>query len=112
MLLIISWEGFYELLMLWQFFVNTKDFHLLQSFQQACQCMILIPIDFWSLQFFSYSVATSEKKVADTHSSKTLKKKEIEIVTKATIDKYHSQYVDICQWNPKNQVFVTASTDR
>ena len=69
----------------------------------------------WFLKFaifFSYSVATSEKKVADTHSSKSLKKKEIEIVTKATIDKYHSQYVDICQWNPKNQVFVTASTDR
>ena len=67
-----------------------------------------------SLQFFS-AVAKLEKKNSReaVHSSKPLKnKKEIEIVTKATIERYHSQYVDICRWNPKNEVFVTASNDK
>ena len=25
---------------------------------------------------------------------------------------HHSQYVDICQWNPKQDIFATASTDK
>ena len=25
---------------------------------------------------------------------------------------HHSQYVDLCQWNPKQDIFATASTDK
>ena len=40
-------------------------------------------------------------------------KPEIDIVTKATWRQHHSQYVDLCQWNPgKNDLFVTASDKR
>ena len=65
--------------------------------------------------FFTQIAALDKKAVdiaADESSKGPLKKKEIEIVTKATIEKYHSQYVDICRWNPKNEMFVTASTDK
>ena len=66
--------------------------------------------------FFFTQIAALDKKAvdiaADESSKGPLKKKEIEIVTKATIEKYHSQYVDICRWNPKNEMFVTASTDK
>ena len=65
--------------------------------------------------FFTQIAALDKKAVdiaADESSKGPLKKKEIEIVTKATIEEYHSQYVDICRWSPKNEMFVTASTDK
>ena len=67
------------------------------------------------VNFFTQIAALDKKAVdiaADESSKGPLKKKEIEIVTKATIEKYHSQYVDICRWSPKNEMFVTASTDK
>ena len=39
-------------------------------------------------------------------------KKEIEVVTEATLSDFHNQYVDLCLWNPKSDFFATASTDR
>ncbi len=41
------------------------------------------------------------------------KRKEIEIGTKATLSEHHTQYVDLCQWNPKSDLFLTAAaTDK
>ena len=39
-------------------------------------------------------------------------KKEIEIVSSVQLSDHHSQYVDLCQWNPKQDIFATASTDK
>ena len=69
-------------------------------------------IFFTPLRIFFTQIAALDKKAVDKSSKEPLKKKEIEIVTKATIEEYHSQYVDICRWSPKNEMFVTASTDR
>ena len=40
------------------------------------------------------------------------KHNDIEIVSSAELSEYHTQYVDLCQWNPKQDIFVTASTDK
>jgi WD40 repeat protein len=38
--------------------------------------------------------------------------KEIDVVNTVVLNHQHSQYVDLCKWNPKHDLFITASTDR
>ena len=38
--------------------------------------------------------------------------KEIDVINAVVLEDHHSQYVDLCKWNLKHDLFLTASSDR